>query len=163
MNALNKPQAIAIGIAIALIVLLIAAPDKHPPKVELAMAVDARIDSAIALVNKAADPNSGVMPMEGIGMLLDVVEEDPENVRALLYLGAFSVQSGQYGKAVERLEKVVSLEPEATDAWFYLGVAYAETGLKDKALEALQEFKALSTDAESIEVAQQYINELKNS
>ena len=121
MKHLNTKHAIAVAVAIAMIVLLYAAPNKHTTDVQLDIALDKKVAEAVALVQ-------GDAPMQGIVMLKEVLEEDPENVSALMYLGAFSVQTGQYDKAVERLEKAVAIEPSATDAWFYLGVSYRELG-----------------------------------
>ena len=156
MKRLNKKQAIAVSVAVALIVLLYAAPNKHTTNVQMGIELDQKVAEAVALVQ-------GEAPMQGIGMLKEVLEQDPDNVKALLYLGAFSVQTGQYDKAVDRLEKVVKLEPSATDAWFYLGISYRELGQRDKAITSFEEFKAISEDPELLEMVEKYITDLKNS
>ena len=53
----------------------------------------------------------GSAPMKGIGMLKQVLEADPENIQALVNLGYFSIQSGQYDKALERFNKVLENQP----------------------------------------------------
>ncbi len=156
MRTINTKQAIAVAAALVLIVLLYAAPNKHTSEGWEDMALDQKINEGIALVN-------GDNPMQGIGMLLEVLEEDSNNVKALLYLGGFSVQSGQYDKAVSRLEKVVELEPSVADAWFYLGIAYRALEQPDNALRSFEEFKTTSDDPELLEVAEKYITDLKNS
>jgi tetratricopeptide (TPR) repeat protein len=44
-------------------------------------------------------------PMQGITMLREVLAEDPKNEFALYNMGMLSVQSGQYDRAIERLEE----------------------------------------------------------
>jgi tetratricopeptide (TPR) repeat protein len=39
-------------------------------------------------------------PMQGISMLKKIVKSNPQNTNALWYLGLFSMQSGQYDKAI---------------------------------------------------------------
>ena len=64
------------------------------------------LERAIDLVN------GGVNPMEGIQILLSLVKEDSTNVEAHLWLGRFSVQSGQLDKALIRFETILSIDPE---------------------------------------------------
>ena len=79
----------------------------------------------------------GASPMQGIAMLLDIVKKDPDNADAQLMLGKFAMMSGQFEKAVQRLEKVISLRPQSNDALFLLAMAYENKGDKGKALEIL--------------------------
>jgi len=73
-------------------------------------------------------------PMEGVGLLRKVVQIDPDNRKALNYLGLFSMQSKQYDKAVERFEHLVKLGPDNNPDYPYyyrsLGQAYEATGKK---------------------------------
>lgn len=71
------------------------------------------VEKAVALVN-------GSNPMEGIMMLREILAKDSTNVEALLYMGLFSVQSGQLDKAKERFESVLSYEPGQLDAHWQL-------------------------------------------
>lgn len=66
--------------------------------------------------------------MKGVKLLLQVVETDPENLDANLLLGKWGVFSGQYDKAILRLEKVVSLDTGNLEAHYQLGEAYLKTG-----------------------------------
>lgn len=74
-----------------------------------------KIDRAVSLVQ------SGSNPMEGIMLLREVLAEDSTNVEALLYLGMFSVQSGQLDKARERFETILTYDPNQLDAHWQLG------------------------------------------
>jgi predicted Zn-dependent protease len=50
--------------------------------------------------------------MQAIGMLLEVLREDPNHEKALLWLGNFSMMSGQWDKAVDRFHQLSQLHPE---------------------------------------------------
>ena len=67
-------------------------------------------------------------PMKGILMLTDLVEKEPDNVLVLTTLGRFAIQTGQFDKAIERLQKVLLLEPENNKANCLLAQAYQGKG-----------------------------------
>lgn len=75
---------------------------------------DSKLDRAVAMVQ-------GDNPMQGIMLLREVLEEDSTNVEALMYMGLFSVQSGQLDKARERFETVLRYESDQLDAHWQLG------------------------------------------
>lgn len=68
-------------------------------------------------------------PMKGILMLLDLNKKDPNNTTVLLQLGRLGIQTGQFDKAKERLEKVLQLDPKNTKATCLLVEVYQ--GLND--------------------------------
>ena len=74
-------------------------------------------------------------PMKGILMLRDLIEKEPENVLVLSTLGRFAIQTGQFEKAIERLEKAISIEPENNKANCLLAQAYQGVGNTQKATE----------------------------
>jgi cytochrome c-type biogenesis protein CcmH/NrfG len=41
-----------------------------------------------------------------------VTKKDSNNIRAIYYLGFFSLESGQLQKAEKRFEKLISLQPQ---------------------------------------------------
>ena len=88
---------------------------------------------------------NGPNPMQGITMLLDVVKQEPKNVKANFSLGLFSMQSRQFDKAVDRFKTVIEQEPGA-EAWFYLATSYENIGLKKEAVQAYEESKKLAAD-----------------
>ncbi len=51
-------------------------------------------------------------PMKGILMLRDLLDDHPEDVGVLAQLGSLAIRTGQYEKAVERLEKAYSVQPD---------------------------------------------------
>lgn len=117
---------------------------------------DAKIDIAISYVE------SGNEPMKGIAMLKEVIEEDPENIKALLTLGFFSIQSGQYEIAIERFEKVLSIDSGYAEAYLYLADIYETTGKTNKAINSLNKYKTLIKDSVIINEVEKHITELKN-
>ena len=72
-------------------------------------------------------------PMKGILMLRDLIEKEPENVLVLTTLGRFAIQTGQYEKAIERLQQAISLEPENNKANCMLAEAFRGKGDKQQA------------------------------
>ena len=99
--------------------------------------------------------------MKGIMMLREVLQEDPDNVQAHLQLGLFSVQSGQYDKAVERFRKVLELDPaNNAEAWFFLGRTYATMDSIGLAIEAFEQYKTTVTDTAIRNGVDRFITEL---
>ncbi len=96
---------------------------------------------------------SGGPPMQGVSILLDIVKKDSANVDALLMLGKFGIVSGQYDKAIARLEKILYLRPQNQEALVLLSEAYIRQGNKTKAIEMLERYKkTLANPAERKEV-----------
>ena len=54
---------------------------------------------------------SSASPMQGITMLREVLAEIRKMNLALFNMGMLSIQSGQYDRAVERLDELVRLTP----------------------------------------------------
>jgi tetratricopeptide (TPR) repeat protein len=99
-----------------------------------------KIQQAIELVN-------GPQPMQGIQMLLSMVEENPKNVEAHFVLGEFAIRSGQMEKAVARFNTIIELQPQNTLAYIYKGEALMQM---DSLQAALATFKgAIATDSTS--------------
>jgi tetratricopeptide (TPR) repeat protein len=88
-----------------------------------------KTDLAVCLVEGSQNP------MKGIGLLKEVLEADPENIKAHVNLGYFSIKSGQYEKAIERFEKVINIAPDYPEAYIYLGDIYETLGNIEKAIE----------------------------
>jgi Flp pilus assembly protein TadD len=78
-------------------------------------------------------------------------------------LGKFAMMSGQFEKAVQRLEKVISLRPQSNDALFLLAMAYENKGDKGKALEILQKCESREKNPELKKEIGSYIERLKKS
>jgi tetratricopeptide (TPR) repeat protein len=100
-------------------------------------------------------------PMQGIQLLLEVVKNDPKNLKANLNLGLFSMKSGQHEKAVERFKTVISQAPSA-EAWFYLASSYENMGKKSDAIGAYLKTKEIAADPNMSQFVDRKVNELSN-
>lgn len=85
-------------------------------------------------------------PMKGIGILKEVAERNPDFLDAQLTLANFSITSGQFDKAIERMESVLERHPEEPKALFLLAVAHQSKGDKAKAVELLRQCRKLIKD-----------------
>lgn len=104
---------------------------------------------------------SGRPPMEGIRMLREVTEDDPNNEFALFNLGMLSIQSRQFDRAVEWLTKLVTVNPQHLQGQVFLGMALANSGEKVKAREQFEKAKKMTTDQSVIATIDSYLNDLK--
>lgn len=118
--------------------------------------LDAEAGLGIAYVNGGAPS-----PMQGIGLLLDVVKQDPANHNANMNLGQFAMKSGQYDKAVTRFKTVIAQKPEV-EPYFYLAESYKQLGMKKEAIAAYQKCKEMMPDPAFGERIDQFIKELKD-
>ena len=103
---------------------------------------------------------SSTNPMQGITMLREVLDQDPQNELALFNMGILSMQSGQYKVAVQRFEDLVANHPENIEGQFYLGVSYFESNQKNKAEKQLQLVKEMTTDQQIIAGVDNYLGRL---
>ncbi|MEQ1678520.1 MAG: tetratricopeptide repeat protein [Chitinophagaceae bacterium] len=74
------------------------------------------------------------MPMEGIAKIRQVVEKDSANIYAQMMLIKGLLISGQYDKAITRLQTVIRLVPENLDAMLLLAEVYERSGDKPNAV-----------------------------
>ncbi len=85
--------------------------------------------------------------MKGIQQLLSVVRKDSNNMKAQMMLGVGGYVSGQYDKAIERLQKVIKVEPDNIEAVAFLADAYAAKGDKAEAIKWYTISKRLVNDS----------------
>jgi tetratricopeptide (TPR) repeat protein len=86
--------------------------------------------------------------MKGIQQLLAVVKKDSANMKAQLVLGVGGFVSGQYDKAIDRLQKVVKAEPGNLEAVAFLADAYASKGEKAEAIKWYRVMKQVANNPE---------------
>jgi tetratricopeptide (TPR) repeat protein len=110
---------------------------------------------------KAMTYLSEANPMQGIAMLREVLVEDPKNELALFNMGMLSVQSGQYERAVERLEELIAVNPDHTQGHLLLGIALMNTGNKARAREQFEKVKLLDKDPSVQATVDSYLKDLK--
>lgn len=85
--------------------------------------------------------------MKGIQQLLSVVRKDSNNMKAQMMLGVGGFVSGQYDKAIERLQKVIKAQPDNIEAVAFLADAYAAKGDKNEAIKWYTISKRLVNDS----------------
>jgi tetratricopeptide (TPR) repeat protein len=103
----------------------------------------------------------GAAPMSGVTILREMVAKDPNHIPANLMLGRLSIQSGQFDKAVARLEHVLELEPKNREALYYLAEAYKGKGEKDKAVATLRKLEGIVNKPEFTKDIEAYITTFK--
>ena len=100
-------------------------------------------------------------PMKGIGMLREVLAADPNNELALFNMGMLSIQSGQYDKAPQYLEKLATVNEKHIQGQLLLGVAYLNLGQKDKARQQFEKVKKMDSDPSVQATVDSYLKDLK--
>ena len=118
--------------------------------------LDAKTDLGLCYAEGTASP------MQGILLLREVVEKNPEHEMAQFNLGVLSVKSGQYEKAVERFQKVLEINPSNKEARFLLGRTYSALGKKEIALKNLEMIRE-SDDLRFNEEVKSLINQINNN
>lgn len=117
------------------IVLLIAAPNQPFSKSQGQAPIDLKEERLQQAVLKV----EGANPMEGILELRQLAEEFPDFADARLYLGMFSLQSGQTEKAAEHFNKVLEIDSLNAEAHWQLGYMYFGMADAPKAVHHLSE------------------------
>ena len=101
------------------------------------------------------------IPMEGISKIREVVEKDSTNLYAQMMLVKGSLLSGQYDKAISRLETVNRIKPDDIDAKLLLGEVYERLKNKKMAISWYQQCLPFVKEAELKEAIEKRISELK--
>lgn len=155
---------IAISLAVVLSVVLYFVPrspngesevaEKEVTAVQEPDSLEQMVMEAVEMLQSGTAP-----PMQAIGQLRKVVEIEPDHGSANFYLGYFSVMSGQFDKAVERMTTVLRVYPENTDAMLLM--AQAKQGLGD--MDAAKEYAQMCLEHEAIPETHAKAKELLNS
>ncbi len=72
-----------------------------------------------------------------------VLEAEPDNVSAMIDLGAYYLTQGDHGNAVAMFQKAASIDSRSAAAQFDLSVAYAESYLYDEQRQALDQARSI--------------------
>lgn len=88
-----------------------------------------KVNLAVCYTERPPEGN----PMKGVKMLLDISKKNPDNIAVLTSLGRFGMQTGQFEKAVARLEKALQIAPNNIKVNCLLAQAYEGVGQKEKA------------------------------
>ncbi len=86
--------------------------------------IRSKVNLALCYVERPLQEN----PMKGILLLLDYDKQYPDNPLILSNLGRLAIQTGQYEKAIQRLERVIAIAPETKTAYCLLSKAYEGIG-----------------------------------
>jgi tetratricopeptide (TPR) repeat protein len=105
----------------------------------------------------------GGNPMDGIKMIEAVLQRDSNNEKAHIALGIFSIQSGQFPKAIYRFKKVLKLDPTYTEAYVYLAQASESSGDKASAISYLKKYSTFVRDSAIKGQINDYIKKLENN
>jgi len=100
--------------------------------------------------------------MKGIQGLLDIVRRDSNNLKAQLVLGVGGYVSGQYDKAISRLEKIVKSQPDNIEAIAFLADSYAGKGDKNEAVKWYLVLKKMVNDPDYSNEIDERIANLNN-
>jgi tetratricopeptide (TPR) repeat protein len=132
---------------------------------------NASFKSAIAIDSTSLDSKTGLgvtivngmgAPMQGIKLLQEVVQKDPNNLKANLNLGAFAIRSGQFDKAITRFNFIVNNLEASPNAYLYLATAYEGLGKNSEAIEAYLNAKKLAANPSLSKWIDEQVSKLKN-
>lgn len=135
---LGSGKLILVILAIGLVVLFMVMPRMPKSKTgeELAPVSDIEMEvaAAVQLVQNSA---SSAEAMQGIMKLREIVERDSTIETAQLWLGYFSLESGQRDKARVRFETVRRLNPKNPEPYWQMGIMAVEDSSYTQAIEML--------------------------
>ena len=117
--------AIVLGLVLALYIYTSSVRPKRP-SIKKELSITEQIQAALSNIQDADNPQS---QMKGILQMRSLSEKYPENADLQWNMGLFSIQSGQYEKAVARFEKVINIDAQRLDAYMQLAISYL--ALKD--------------------------------
>jgi tetratricopeptide (TPR) repeat protein len=105
--------------------------------------------------------NISAAPMEGIAKIREVADRDSTNVYAQLTLAKGSMISGQFDKAIGRLETIHRIEPSNLEAILMLAEVYERSEKKATAIEWYQKSLQFVKRADAKGEIEKRIAELK--
>jgi Flp pilus assembly protein TadD len=100
-------------------------------------------------------------PLEGIAKIKKVVDKDSTNVYAQLMLVKGSLLSGQYDKAISRLQTITRLQPKNVEAVLLMADLYERTGDKVNAVAWYKKCLSLINEPELKTALEKRIEDLK--
>lgn len=93
--------------------------------------IEHRVNLALVYAENPASDD----PMKAVKLLRGLEAEHPDNPAVYNALGRLAIKTGQWGRAIERLEKARSLDPENLNTVCLLAKAYNGLGNSAKAAE----------------------------
>ena len=153
---MNKRSLIFVLAGLVLIVGLAFLPRTQSVKEEVVQEPSSnnKVEEAVRLVQE------GDNPMEGVMMLREILEEDPDNLDAIYAMGMLSMQSGQYEKAVQRFTRIIELAPDQIETYRLRGDAYFLFKDIENAKKDYLRFIESSDNEKSVEEVKQRLTQL---
>lgn len=175
MNS-RKKQIILIALSVILVVLFLFMPEQpletrnglkeNTSSVRTSAEIESSPASMKARVEKAIQTVQSENPMSGIQDLLALVKQDSTQIDAQYYLGLFSIQTGQFEKAVNRFEKVITFAglKKYPNTRYQLAACLEEIGKKEASLEQLEVYlsEIEPSEVDEIEAVKKEIIRLRN-
>ena len=112
--------AVVLGLVLALFIYTQSTRPKRPT-IKNEISISDQIQEALSNIQNADNAQS---QMKGILQMRSLSEKYPENADLQWNMGLFSIQSGQYEKAVARFEKVINIDAQRFDAYMQLAMSY---------------------------------------
>ena len=112
--------AVVLGLVLALFIYTQSTRPKRPT-IKNEISISDQIQEALSNIQNADNAQS---QMKGILQMKSLSEKYPENADLQWNMGLFSIQSGQYEKAVARFEKVINIDAQRLDAYMQLAISY---------------------------------------
>lgn len=100
--------------------------------------------------------------MQGVTLLLEVLDQEPNNLDANLILGRYGIVSGQLDKALKRLNTVIDQDSTIAEAYLYRAEALNGLGKTDEAIADFERCKSLLDNPQLENEIDVFIKELKN-
>jgi tetratricopeptide (TPR) repeat protein len=117
-------------------------------------------DLKVRLASAYMDGTNQVM--NGVALLLEVLEAQPKNIDANLILGRYGIVSGQFEKALNRLTTVIEQDSTIAEAYLYRAEALNGMGKSEAAIADFEKCKTLLDNPELENEIDVFIKELKN-
>lgn len=122
--------------------------------------LEAKPDNLDAKHNIAMTYIAGPSPMQGIMMLREIIETDPQNEKALMSMGRMSIQTGQFENGIERFQSLVNYYPNHIEGNFFLGVCFFEAGQMVKAKAQFDKILTLDAPEQVLTAANEYLERI---
>ena len=120
---MKRSPLLAIGMGIVLALYIYTSAVKPSRKVKnVQLSLTEQIAQTLSDIQNGNSPED---QMKGILKMRALAESNPENADLQAQMGLFSMQTGQYEKAVARFEKVISLDENRVNAYMQLALSYS--------------------------------------
>ena len=112
--------AVVVGVALVLYIYTSSVKPSLPTK-NVQLTLSEQIQEALSNIKNSDSPEA---QMQGVLQMRALADKYPENADLQWNMGVFSMQSGQYNKAISRFEKVIELDESRYEAHLQLAVSH---------------------------------------